>query len=448
MNTWLSLLPPVLAISLAISTRKAYIAILSGILVGSIILAPTLLAGLFNTAKVLSLTLHSSSTLNSLIFILMIGAVINLLQRSGAITLAIKMITEQKQWITNRTHAQLVTFVSGFVMCLEGIGSMMMVGVVGRNLFRNYQISPQKLAFIANGTGAPLAWLVPISSAGLFLTSLIQAQIDQGVIHGTAIGFVLQAMPYQFYTLLILLAVPLLSLLPHDFVSHNDSQPIECEPELSQNTNIRSLAVGLAPLYLLLTSILVLTFITGDINQAIYRSGYVALAGSVAMYCANGVRLIDALTWMIEGVRHILPAVLILTLAFTFSHVIGSLGTGDYLAQLLVGNISEKMLPAIIFLTGMAISFATGSSGATVSILIPIAIPMAVQMDFSVPMVIGAVISGSVFGDQSSPISDSVIVAASAAKCSPESHFSTQFPIVSKAALLALLGFLAIGAMA
>ncbi|MGR5063734.1 Na+/H+ antiporter NhaC family protein [Photobacterium sp. DNB22_13_2] len=445
MNTWISLLPPLCAITLAISTRKAYIAIFSGIFVGSIILAPSLVAGLEETAKYLSLTLQSPSALKSLIFILMIGAIINLLQRSGAINHALYAIAEQKQWVRSRTHAQLLTFLAGFLMCLEGIGSMMMVGVVGRSLFKQYEISPQKLAFVANGTGAPLAWLIPVSSAGLFLTSLIQAQIDQRVIDGSAIQFVIDAIPYQFYTLLILLSVPLLSVLPHDFTHPKNMENQSVEDDFKRVEITFSLWVSMAPLYLLIVSIIFVTYLSGDVSNAIYCSGYIALVGSVCIYRTSGITLKSTLKWGVEGAIQILPAVIILALAFTFSHVIGALGTGDYLAKMLAGSIAIQFLPALIFLTGIVISFATGSSGATVSILIPIVIPMAAQMGLSIPMIIGAVVSGAVFGDQSSPISDSVIVAASAANCSSDSHFRTQLPIVLKVALIALLGFIYIG---
>ncbi|MGV2986651.1 Na+/H+ antiporter NhaC family protein [Vibrio sp. E150_011] len=446
MNTWISLLPPLLALSLAISTRKAYISIFSGIVVGSIILAPTLISGLVGSLRSLTLTLQSPSAIQSLVFILMIGAVINLLQRAGAISQALHVISTKKQLIQNRAHAQLVTFFAGFLMCLEGIGSMMMVGVVGRSLFKQHDISSQKLAFIANGTGAPLAWLLPISSAGLFLASLVQAQIDQGVINGTAVDYVMDAMPYQLYTLLILFSVPVLSILPHDFKKQEDKpHVIHTKSNVKQNKLQYSLWISMAPLYLLILTIIVVTTLTGDISQAIYLSGYVALMGSALIFRTKGITLRDTVLWIFEGATRIFPAVMLLTLAFTFSHVIGSLGTGDYLAQLLNGNVATQLLPAIIFLTGITISFATGSSGATVSILIPIALPMAVQMGLSIPLLIGAVISGAVFGDQSSPISDSVIVAASAAECSPDSHFRTQFPIVSKVALMSLGGYLVLG---
>lgn len=449
MNNWISLLPPLLAISLAITTRKAYLAIFSGIVAGSLILAPSFLSGLVSSVNAIALTLQSPSALKSLLFILMIGSIIHLLQCSGAIRCALFIITEKK-WIRNRTHAQLLTFGAGFLMCLEGVGSMMMVGVIGRQLFTNHQVSKQKLAFVANGTGAPLAWLLPISSAGIFLTSLIQVQIEQGIIEGVATQLVMDSVHYQFYTLFILLSVPLLSVLPHDFKYEQEKSTIQVvETHIEQSNPSHPLWVLMAPLYLLILSIVTIATVTGsgnpingDISNAIYWSGYIALVGSALLYRLSGIKFNQTLRWVFQGVIQILPAVIILTLAFTLSHVIGELSTGNYLAQIMVGHISEKTLPAIIFLIGIAISFATGSSGATVSILIPIALPMAAQMGLSLPLIIGAVISGAVFGDQSSPISDSIIVASSAAGCSPESHFRTQLPITLSVATMAFISYL------
>jgi len=445
MSTFIPLFPPFLAIVLAISTRKAYIAIFSGILVGSIILAPSLISALHSLLSSLLLTLTSTATMQCLIFIVMIGAIINLLQNTGAIRQTLYLISTKKGLIKNRYHAQLFTILAGLLMCLEGIGSMMMVGVVGRPLFKQYDLSAEKLAFVANGTGAPITWLLPFSSAGLFLTSLVHVQIEQGIITGSAIDYVLQALPFQFYTLLILCSVLLLAWLPHDFKA--ESKPkVETPPEEKQNYNdAPSLWISMAPLYLLIVSFIILATLMGDMSKAISLSGGISLIGSLGLLRLTVIPFKDSVMWAIQGAMHILPAVCILILAFTFSRVIGSLGTGEVLAQLVSGNVSHTLLPAMIFLTGMLISFATGSSGATVSILLPIAIPMAASMAFSLPIVIGAVISGAVFGDQSSPISDSVIVASSAAACSPENHFRTQFPIVMKVALLALLAYLILG---
>ena len=448
MTTFFPLLPPLLAIFLAISTRKSYLAILSGIVLGSIILAPNLIGALESVIHSLIVTLQANSTFKTLLFILIIGAIINMLQSAGAIKRALYLMTQKQKMIKNRYHAQLLTFSTGLLMCLEGVGSMMMIGVVGRPLFKQYHISAEKLAFLANGTGAPIAWLLPISSAGLFLTGMIQYQIEQGVITGSAFDLVVKAVPYQFYTVTILLSVLLLSVLPFDFKHTSRHSNVESTvQEANSDSAHHSLWVSLSPLYLLITSIIITLVIWGDMSQAIYISSYIALIGSAIIFKANSVTFRQSAQWALNGALHILPAVCILLLAFTFSGIIGTLGTGELLAQLMSGSISHQLLPAMIFLIGLVISFATGSSGATVSILLPIAIPMAVTMDSHLPMIIGAVISGAVFGDQSSPISDSVIVASSAAECSPERHFKTQFPIVVWVAVIALLSFVAVGTL-
>ncbi|WOT06853.1 Na+/H+ antiporter NhaC family protein [Shewanella youngdeokensis] len=453
MNTWISLLPPLLAIVLAITTRKAYLAILSGIVLGSILIAPTIPVGLMGSLNAISQTLQTSSALNSLIFILMVGAIIQLLQNSGAINNALQLITNNN-WVKNRVQAQLITFAAGFLMCLEGIGSMMMVGVFGRPLFKRYHVSKQKLAFVANGTGAPLAWLLPFSSAGIFLTALIQVQVDQGLISGKAAQLVFASVPYQFYTLFILITVLLVAVTPFDFNKTTASTSNNKCSNSAIDVDSRSpysLWVVMAPLYLLLLSMILIATVTGngnpidgDISSAIFYSGYVAVFGSVLIYTSHGLTLKPTLKWTLQGMLRILPAVMILTLAFSLSHVIGQLGTANYVAALMVDHAPQTLFPAIVFVVAIIISFATGSSGATVSILIPIALPMAEGMALPLPIVIGAGISGAVFGDQSSPISDSVIVAASAAGCTPDSHFSTQIPITFCIATLAFMSYLAV----
>ncbi|GAL09024.1 Na+/H+ antiporter [Photobacterium aphoticum] len=131
MSTYIPLFPPLLAIVLAISTRKAYVAIFSGIVVGAVILAPSLADAIQEACTTFMLTVASPGTVQSLIFILMIGAIIHLLQRSGAINRALYLLSVKRQFIKGRTQAQLLAFVAGLLMCLEGIGSMMVVGVVG-----------------------------------------------------------------------------------------------------------------------------------------------------------------------------------------------------------------------------------------------------------------------------------------------------------------------------
>ncbi|MGF1861677.1 Na+/H+ antiporter NhaC family protein [Photobacterium profundum] len=456
MNSWVSLLPPIIAIILAITTRQAYLSIFSGIVMGAVLLEGEVFAGITMSFDAVAVTFTSISMVKSLIFILMIGAIINILQQSGAINEAIILLTEQKKWIKSPRGAQLLTFIMGALMCLEGVGSMMMVGLVGQPLFAKHQLSKEKLAYIANSTGSPLAWLLPISGAGAFLTSLLNAQIDQGVLPGQPMSYVFNAIHYQFYTILVLLSVPVLALMKHDFPSKSPMTMTKDSVQTKDLSNSKAITVFILmlPIVILLISIFFIIVITGDgnplkgnISDAIYWGGFIALIGSGLVYRLVGIAFSHYMNWVIAGFKQILPAVIILVLAFTLSNIIGQLGTGTYLASLLAANLPSEFVPAIIFVLGMTISFSTGSSGATVSILTPIAIPMAISLGVDVALVIGAVISGAVFGDQSSPISDSVIVASSAANCQPEQHFRTQLPFTLGFAALSFIGYIIVGSM-
>lgn len=453
MDSWLTLLPPCLSILLAITTRQVYVAIFAGIMAGSILLSQNALNGMADSFNVIAEIFQSPSSVKSLIFILMIGAIINVMQKSGGVEALICHLSQQRNIVKSRVSAQLVTFGFGFLMCLEGVGSMMLVGVVGRPLFKKFNISNERLALVANCTGAPLAWLMPFSGAGVFLTSLIASEVENGTLSEQPMSYVLNALPYQFYTIVILALVPLLALKKSDsfaqLKSDAENESLNRLPESNPQANALFMLV---PIFFLLTSIGIITYVTGDgdifsgdISSAVYLSGFISLIGSGVYFRANQVTVEQYVDWCIQGMKNMLPAAIILTLAFSLSRVSGELGTGKYLASFFSSELPLGLVPVSIFVICILISFSTGSSGATVSIMTPIVVSLAVSTGVGVPLAIAAMISGAVFGDQSSPISDSVIVASSAADCSPERHFATQLPYTLAVALLSLVFYLVVG---
>ncbi|NBI53208.1 sodium:proton antiporter [Photobacterium alginatilyticum] len=449
MDSWLTLLPPCISILLAMTTRQVYVAIFTGIMAGSILLSQTVIGGIADSFNAIAVTFSSPSSVKSLIFIVMIGAIINVMQQSGGVEALIHQLSRQRGPVKTKVSAQLVTFGFGFLMCLEGVGSMMLVGVVGRPLFKKFEISNERLALVANCTGAPLAWLVPFSGAGVFLTSLITSEVERGTLSEQPVSYVLSALPYQFYTIVILALVPLLALLKKERLVANTGETVNVDNE---NMNNRAAAHSsatafylLVPIALLITPIGLITYMTDDISSAVYLSGFISLIGSGVYFRANKVSVEQYIDWCLQGMKNMLPAAIILVLAFSLSRVSGELGTGKYLASLFAGELPLGLVPVAIFVLCILISFSTGSSGATVSIMTPIVISLAVSTGSSVPLCIAAMISGAVFGDQSSPISDSVIVASSAADCPPEKHFATQLPYTLAVALLSLAFYLVVG---
>lgn len=445
MDSWLTLLPPCLSILLAITTKQVYVAIFAGIMAGSILLSHNVLLGITNSFNAVADTFQSSNSVKSLIFILMIGAIINVMKQSGGIDTLIYQLVYKRNIVKSKGSAQLITIAFGFLMCLEGVGSMMLIGLVGRPLFNQFDISREKLAFIANCTGAPLAWLMPFSGAGIFLASLIAVQVENGTLDKPPMYYVLAALPYQIYTMAILALVLLLALKQHDFTAQSTStNQVNIVPSSDHQPQTSILAIIL-PVAILLASILVITYVTRDISSAVYWSGFISLIGSGIYFRVCKVNINQYVEWCVKGMENMLPAAIILTLAFSLSGITGELGTGKYLASFVSNEVPIWLVPASIFVICVLISFSTGSSGATVSIMTPIIIPLAVNIGISVPLVIATVISGAVFGDQSSPISDSVVVASSAANCPPAKHFATQLPYTLAVALLSLMFYLIMG---
>ena len=445
MDSWLSLLPPCLSILLAITTKQVYVAIFAGIMAGSILLSHNVLLGITNSFNAIADTFQSSNSVKSLIFILMIGAIINVMKQSGGIDTLIYQLVYKRNIVKSKGSAQLITIAFGFLMCLEGVGSMMLIGLVGRPLFNQFDISREKLAFIANCTGAPLAWLMPFSGAGIFLASLIAVQVENGTLDKPPMYYVLAALPYQIYTMAILALVLLLALKQHDFTAQGTSaNQVNIVPSSDHQPQTSILAIIL-PVAILLASILVITYVTRDISSAVYWSGFISLIGSGIYFRVCKVNINQYVEWCVKGMENMLPAAIILTLAFSLSGITGELGTGKYLASFVSNEVPIWLVPASIFVICVLISFSTGSSGATVSIMTPIIIPLAVSIGISVPLVIATVISGAVFGDQSSPISDSVVIASSAANCPPAKHFATQLPYTLAVALLSLMFYLIMG---
>lgn len=208
----------------------------------------------------------------------------------------------------------------------------------------------------------------------------------------------------------------------------------------------------LIPLIVFVGSIFSILMITGNGNllkgdgsASIYTGAFITLIMTGIYYSIKGVTSFDSyIKWVMKGMAGYLEITVILTLAFALSSLVGQLGTGAYIASM-SGSVSKALIPFIIFIVGMLMSFATGTSGGTVAVLIPIVVPLAAALGVNMPLVLGAIISGAVFGDHCSPISDSTILASMIAEIDVMDHVKTQMPYALTSAFIASIGFLAIG---
>ncbi|MGF1757216.1 sodium:proton antiporter [Photobacterium sagamiensis] len=457
MNTWLSLLPPTITIALAIATRQVYVSLFIGILSGAIILSGDFISGLTQGIDTIADVFSSSYATRNILFILMIGSVIKVMEHSGGIKGFVSAITNKSCLVKSKKGAQLAAYTAGLLMFMEGIGSMMIAGLVGRPLYDKFGVSREKLAYTANCTGSPVAWLFPLSGAGVFLMSIIGSQVDAGVIEGAPLNYLLDAIPYQFYSLILIISVPVFILRDVEFGKMSTMPARLAEPEIkdkSEGTDDKiTVANMIIPLMLLISSIIGIILYTGqgdpskgDTVSAIYWGVIMTLSGTGLYYWYKGIANMNTyVNWCIEGVQSMVPATIVLILAFALGNITNQLQTGVFVSHLIMDALPVWMIPAAIFITCCTISFSTGSSGAAISVMASLVIPLAATTGCSIPLALGAMVSGAVFGDQSSPISDSVIVAATAADCRSIDHFTTQIPYSIGAAGLSLVMFLAAG---
>jgi len=292
--------------------------------------------------------------------------------------------------------------------------------------------------------------LIILNGWGALLLGLVATQITAGLITGNNVAILLEALPYNFYAW-IALGVTFLTIWFRVDVGPMRYAKVKCEHDMPvQNGHAGFM---LWPIAVMMATAVTALMITGNGNllegsgsTAILSATVVSVLFSMIYYAmAGGMPLASSLTSAIKGAKSMVGIALILLLAFVIGEVTQMMGTGFYLASFAHGLLSPSLLGAVIFLLAAVMAFATGTSWGTFSIMIPIALPMAVSMEASVPLAIGAVISGGVFGDHCSPISDTTIISSMAAQCDHIEHVRTQLPYALFSGMLALLSFVAAG---
>lgn len=456
MDIFLALLPTLVSIILTVLTRQVLVSLIAGIVLGSIVLSRSIILGFAGGADSIITILSTPWFIKNIIFLFLIGALLKVIEKSGGVDGFIYLLTDRIKLVKSRKGALFLPYLAGLGMFLDGVGSMMTAGMVGRPLMDEYHEPREKLAFICNATGAPIAFLFPFGGAAALMIGIIGGQINSGILTGSALSYVLRAIPFQFYTLSILIAVPCLIFFIKDFGPmarvYEDSDKKDNQKNIETHKGGR-IDFMLVPLFILISTIIGIILYTGngnmgrgDTTAGIYLGSIgTVIISSIYITMTSSISIEEFIGWCQEGMKSILPSVIILILASSLGSIMGELETGRYLSEIMLGNISPIFIPVGVFLTCCIISFSTGSSGATVMIMLPLIIPMGVDADIYIPLIIGAVISGAIFGDQSSPISDSIVVAAGAAGCDIVDHFKTQLPYTLSVAGVSMVLFIIFG---
>lgn len=373
--------------------------------------------------------------LKTLAFAVLVGSVIALIEKSGGIEAFVFMMQNKRALVKSKRSALMVPYLIGIFIFIESSITSLIAGAVGKPLCDKEHVSHAKLAFVCDSTSAPISSLIVLNGWGALLIGLISTEIESGIIQGDSVQILMESVLYNFYAISALIVTFLVIWFN---INIGPMKKATLSPSMSKLNNTKNSTVGymIYPIFIMISSVFVFLYLTGDGNilkgsgsSAIFYTMLTTLLFIFIYYV--GKKNMSSRVYFktaLSGAKKLLPIALILLFAFSIGKVTSELRTGLYLASLANENLSPYLLASTIFLLASLISFSTGTSWGTFSIMIPVAVPMAVGLDANVALAIGAVISGGVFGDHCSPISDTTIISAMASDCEVIEHVKTQLP--------------------
>ncbi len=466
---FLSLLPVLVTLGIAVWTRNVVLGLFIGVFTGVL-----LLNGInpFTGVSILVedyLVAQASKSANMGIIILMIfiAGLVGLMEKSGGAAAFASMMIK---YINGKIKAQMGAWASGCLLFFTDSGTPLIVGPLFRPIIDGLKISRAKLAWIIDTTASPVAVLIPFIGWGLYTQGLIGEEYTAlGITESPFVSYV-KAVPFQFYSLMAVVMVPLFVFSKTDFgpmkiaednaakgIVAKDQETDTLEADIADANNKAKPILVWLPLSIMLVVMFSLLFSKGfpfDMSnlpanafRASLSTGYVfAAAALIALMARYGIKSLAAgFALYLNSMSKIINILAILVLAWSLGAVGKDLGAPAYIAALVGGNIPVFFIPAIAFMVGGVISFSTGSSWGTYAILIPLVIPLAFQFDISMYVCIGAVLSGGLFGDHCSPISDTTILSATGAGCSHLEHVKTQLPYAVFNGICCLAAFIVAG---
>jgi Na+/H+ antiporter NhaC len=501
----LTLLPPLVAIALAFITKETVLSLFVGVFVGEFMLC-------CNDLNIISTAINAFLNLGSQVIscmadpwnagiilqCLLIGGVIQLITKMGG---AKALADSFAKRANTPRKAQLFTWILGLCVFFDDYANSLIVGPIMRPVMDKLKVSREKLAFVVDATAAPVAGIAIISTwIGLEISLIAAGFQSVGVTNATGFGIFLQTIPYRFYNIFILLFIVISAITLYEFGPMKKAEQAARKrkegeevivPEAPGFDEVKpvegiklSIWNAIIPILTLIIGALIAfywsgyTTILGGEDQALitlmhtaplsFNGIFEALAASdasvalfqaallasiVAIVMAVGEQILtieEAISEWIGGMKTIVITGVILLLAWSLGGVIGEVGTADYLVGVLSNTIPAFIVPALIFILGALISFATGTAYGTMSILMPLAIPLgwAVStgdMNFTIVCTSG-VLTGAIFGDHCSPISDTTILSSMGTSCNHIDHVQTQIYYAIFVALVAIfIGYIPAG---
>lgn len=464
---FLSILPPLFAIILAVVTKNVLISLFLGLFLGVTILfngnvfysLPALFRDfLFKQAA-------DGYNASVMVLVLFIGGMVMLVTNSGG---ASALALRATKHINSKRKAILAVWLSGIAIWFSDFANAMLVGPIFQPIADKLKISREKLAWMVDATSAPVCMLVPLSGFGIFGMSCIEKEFNNYNIDIPVWEAFLSTIPLQFYCLGALFLIPLIALTGKDFGpmakaeyrvaqkgllhwEHAEPMGLSEVPELSKDSKPRMQLIiyPLLAVFVIFFAILIANGFPHKRTLGInIRTGLTTGYFSAGMICFGLMvyykirNFKETFDMYISGMKGNLFLVLTLLLAWSLSAICKELGTANYIVSAMEGNFPAYLVAPMLFIVGCLISTATGTSYGSFAILMPIAIPMANTLGAPLILSIAAVFSGGIFGDHCSPISDTTLLSSMGANCDHIEHVKTQMPYALLVALLSLAAYI------
>ena len=484
---FLSILPPLLAIVLALRTKQVYISLIFGVWLGWVIINNwNFLEGSLATLEGFVSVFKSAGNTRTIMFSALVGALLIFIQYSGGVQGFMirleKLLAyyENKQTGKSRVVVQLLALVTGVFLFIETSISSLTVGTIFRPIFDKLKIPREKLAYIADSSSAPSSILIPFNAWGAFIMGLL---LTQGI--ENPLATFAGALVYNFYPMLTITLVFLVIILKKDvgLMAKAEKRTREtgkllnddAVPMISDEITTHEIKKGITPkaynMLIPLGTLIIMMIVSlsytgwgkidsttsfwnhftqslgqGSGSSAVLSAVVSSLIIAMVLYRIQGiVNMKKAIELILKGVSGLMPLALLMMLAFAISDVCKTLETGIYVAELSKSWLSPELLPFVIFILSSFIAFSTGTSWGTFAIMIAIAVPMAQMHDVNLSLVIAATVGGGVFGDHCSPISDTTIISSMASASDHIDHVKTQLPYALITGGLTALLYLALG---
>ena len=466
--TFWALVPPVVAIGLALITKEVYSSLFVGVLMGGILYSGFSFEGtithIFEDGMIS--VLSDSYNVGILIFLVILGAMVCLMNRAGGSAAFGQFAADH---IKGRVGAELATILLGCLIFIDDYFNCLTVGSVMRPVTDKFKVSRAKLAYLIDATAAPICIIAPISSWAAAVTGFVEGE--------DGFSIFVRAIPYNFYAILTIVMMIGMVLLRTEFGSmkfHEKNalkgdlyitpgRPYDTEkqPEVSVRGTVLDLLIPIISLIICCMVGMLYTggffsgedFVTAfsqsDASLGLTMGSFFGLLITIGLYQVRRVlKFSECMACIPEGFKSMVPAIMILSFAWTLKAMTDSLGADVYVATVVASSARSLLnfLPAIIFVVGCFLAFATGTSWGTFGILIPIVVAVFENSNPDLMIIsISACMAGAVCGDHCSPISDTTIMASAGAQCEHVNHVTTQLPYAVTAAVVSFVSYIIAG---